>query len=94
MVYILVSYDISDDRRRQRLARSLLRIGYSRLQRSLYMTVYKGYRGLARRAEEAARRSISSERDSVIIMTLPDWSVEKAIVLGPPVLRVGRRIVV
>lgn len=69
-------------------------MGYSRLQRSLYMTSYRGYRGLARRAEEAARRSITGETDSVIILTLPDWSVEKAIVVGAPVLALERRIIV
>ena len=66
--------------------------GLLRLQRSLYLA---GYRGPARRAEEAARRGASrGEADSVIILALPDWSVERAIVVGPPVLPLERRIVV
>ncbi len=81
MVYVLVAYDVRDDDARNRLARDLLAAGFSRLQKSVYL--HRGaYRGLVERVARLALRRIDPETDSVLIMTVPDGVVEKAIVIG------------
>jgi len=78
---ILVAYDISDDGKRQKLANELLRMGFTRVQRSVYIA-RTGYRGLRERAARAAARRIDPETDSVLILTVPEWSLESAIRIG------------
>ena len=78
---ILVAYDISDDERRLRLARALLSMGYSRVQKSVY--VYsRGYEGVRRRTVEVAARIIDAREDNVLIITVPEQSYRSAVRLG------------
>ncbi|MEB3760754.1 MAG: CRISPR-associated endonuclease Cas2 [Desulfurococcales archaeon] len=81
MGVLLVAYDVSDDTNRVKLANDLLRMGFSRIQRSVY--VYRGsYRGLRNRVAEVAARRIDPRTDTVLIMTVPEWSLENALVIG------------
>ena len=81
MAVILVAYDISDDQKRNKLAQDLLAMGFTRIQRSVYIARH-GYRGLRERAARAAARRIDPETDTVLIMTVPEWSLSQAIVVG------------
>jgi CRISPR-associated protein Cas2 len=78
---LLVAYDISDDERRNRLASALLRLGYSRVQRSVYIHP-RAYRGLRRRTVEVAARIMDPATDRVLILTLPEASYREAVLLG------------
>ncbi len=81
MAVLLVAYDISDDTNRLRLANDLLRMGFSRIQRSVY--VYRGaYKGLRSRVAEAAARRIDPSSDTVLIITIPERSLEDALIIG------------
>ncbi len=83
MAVLLVAYDISDDERRNKLARALTRLGYSRIQRSVYVHP-RAYRGLARRTIEVAARLMDPATDRVLILTLPEGVYRDAIHLGAP----------
>jgi len=85
LAVLLVAYDVSDDDRRLRLARALIAMGYSRIQRSVYVHP-RAYRGLRRRTAEVAARLIDPRTDRVLIVTLPEASYEEAIHLGAPLL--------
>ena len=80
MVVVLVVYDISDDAKRQRAARTIQAWGLSRIQRSAYAgTLLRARaRDLARRLE----RIIDPDTDTVHILTLQRSTWEKTIVLG------------
>ncbi len=81
MAVVVVAYDISDDDRRRRLADDLLRMGFTRVQRSVYV-FRRAYRGVALRAARAAARRIDPVTDTVLIMSVPDKSFESAIIIG------------
>jgi len=78
-----VAYDISDDSRRLRLARALERLGYSRVQRSVYIHP-RAYRGLRRRTLEIAARLMDPATDRVLVLTLPEGVFRDAVHLGGP----------
>ena len=81
MVVFIVAYDISDDERRLKMMRSLLALGYSRVQRSVYM--YKrGFEAVKRATIERAARIIDPTTDSVIIIPLPGNMANSIIKLG------------
>ena len=74
MTMIIVAYDIHDSDRRDRAAKLLFSMGFTRIQRSLYA----GRGGLAR-ARDVARalsRIIDLSRDVVDIVLVPEhyWS--------------------
>ncbi|MEM0340427.1 MAG: CRISPR-associated endonuclease Cas2 [Acidilobaceae archaeon] len=80
MPYVVVAYDISDDAVRFRASEKLKSMGFTRVQRSLYVR-----RGGAHEAKEAARalaRIIDYKTDNVIVMVVPWESLEKAFRLG------------
>ena len=81
MAVVLVAYDVSDDEKRVRLMRELQRLGYTRLQRSVYVHT-RAYEGLKRRTLEAAARIIDPRTDSVLVMTVPDSIYRSASRLG------------
>ncbi|MEM0497843.1 MAG: CRISPR-associated endonuclease Cas2 [Acidilobaceae archaeon] len=80
MPYVVVAYDISDDIIRSRVSEKLKSMGFTRIQRSLYVR-----RGGAYEAKEAARalaRIIDYKTDNVIVMVVPWESLERAFKLG------------
>ena len=83
MAVLLVAYDISDDARRLKLARALISLGYSRIQRSVYVHP-RAYRGLKRRTLEVAARLMDPRTDRILLLTLPEGVYSQAITLGAP----------
>lgn len=82
MPRVLVIYDISDDSKRLRAARSLEAWGLTRIQRSAFVGSMQ-----RARAVDLARRLgmiIDRETDVVHIVTLDPREWEHAIVLGKP----------
>ncbi|MET1101041.1 MAG: CRISPR-associated endonuclease Cas2 [Pyrodictiaceae archaeon] len=80
MPYVIVAYDISDDRKRATICDKLKSMGFSMAQRSVYIA--RGGSPLAKDAARALQRIIDGSRDSILIMTIPRDVLEKAIVLG------------
>ncbi|MGC8608184.1 MAG: CRISPR-associated endonuclease Cas2, partial [Vulcanisaeta sp.] len=62
-MYVIVSYDISDDKRRFEIMSRLKAMGYVRVQRSLYMA--RGGSTLAKDTARALMRLMGRE-DSVV----------------------------
>ena len=87
MVRVLVVYDISDDRDRLKVARTLEAWGLSRIQRS----AFTGMLQRARMRDLARRISwiIDEDTDVVHIVPLQPGEWEKTIVLGMPKWRGG-----
>jgi CRISPR-associated protein Cas2 len=78
--YVLVAYDISDNRRRFEAAERLKGMGFVRLQKSLYIA--RGGSALAKDAYRALLRIIDRSTDSVFIVVIPGESFEKALTYG------------
>ncbi len=78
-MYVLVSYDIGDDRRRLEIMNKLKAMGYVRVQRSLYMA--RGGSALAKDTARALMRVIGRE-DSVVILIIDGQTLNNAIKLG------------
>lgn len=77
---IIVAYDISKDDRRDAVAKTLFSMGFTRIQRSLYL----GRGGLAK-ARDVARRLeelIDENTDVVDIILVPDHYMAKRIRVG------------
>ncbi|MCE4611994.1 MAG: CRISPR-associated endonuclease Cas2 [Desulfurococcales archaeon] len=87
-MYLLVVYDVSDDVKRQRLARVLEAWGLARIQRSAFVgrLSHARARDLARLVE----RIIDPETDVVHMVRLQDWEWRSAIVVGSPRWGPGR----
>ncbi|MEB3780788.1 MAG: CRISPR-associated endonuclease Cas2 [Desulfurococcales archaeon] len=81
MVVFIVAYDISDDERRLRMMRALLTLGYSRLQRSVYI-YRRGFEAIRKATIERAARIIDPTSDSLLIIPVPDNMVSSIIKLG------------
>ncbi|MEM1746589.1 MAG: CRISPR-associated endonuclease Cas2 [Candidatus Nezhaarchaeales archaeon] len=80
MPYIFVAYDISDDRRRALVCEELKSLGFSMLQRSVYVA-----RGGSSRAKDCARavqRLVRNDVDAVLVMVVPTEVLDKAITIG------------
>lgn len=87
MPYIIVAYDVSDDRRRSLVCEELKALGFSMLQRSVYIA-----RGGSSRAKDSARaiqKLIRSDSDTALVMVVPREVLEKAIVIGVNRVRIG-----
>ena len=78
-MYVLAAYDISDDRAREAAARRLLMLGFTRIQKSVYLA--KGGSTLAKEAYRAVK-PLLAPGDRLLVVTLPDWSIEKALTWG------------
>ncbi len=83
MVRVLVVYDVSDNAKRLRLAKTLERMGLSRIQRSAFAGAMPAAR--IKDLERAARRIIDPSTDVVHIIPLAerDWQARR--VLGTPI---------
>ena len=77
---VIVAYDISDDYKRDKAAKTLLSMGFQRIQRSLYAA--KGGREKARQAAAALSRIIDPETDRVDIILVHDHTWRTRITLG------------
>jgi CRISPR-associated protein Cas2 len=74
--YVIVAYDISDDRKRLEASERLKGLGFTRVQKSLY--VARGGYTLAKEAFRALLRVVDSSRDSLFVIVVPRESFEKA----------------
>ncbi|MGC9227671.1 CRISPR-associated endonuclease Cas2 [Caldivirga sp.] len=77
---IIASYDISDDRRRVNAMNTLKALGFTRVQRSLYIA--KGGLSLAKDAARALSRVIKASEDSVIIVIIDNRTWASGFRLG------------
>ncbi|MEB3773906.1 MAG: CRISPR-associated endonuclease Cas2 [Desulfurococcales archaeon] len=78
---IIVAYDISDNERRLRMMRALLTLGYSRVQRSVYIH-RRGFEAVRKSTIERASRIIDPVTDSIIILPVPDNVYRGMVKLG------------
>jgi len=81
-VYLIVVYDISNDKVRLRVANKLKYFGLTRVQRSAF--VGRGGLALAKDVVRASGKLIDHETDSVIVFVAPDKSVKQALIVGTP----------
>ena len=77
---IVVAYDISRDDKRDRVAKLLLSMGLSRIQRSLYAG--PGGTAKARDIARAVKSIIDEETDRVDILLVPDPAWRTRTTLG------------
>ncbi|PLC68687.1 CRISPR-associated endonuclease Cas2 [Vulcanisaeta sp. EB80] len=84
-MFVIVSYDITDDRRRIEIMNRLKSMGFVRVQRSLY--VARGGRALAKDAARAISRLMGRE-DSVVILVVDNQTLSSAIKLGTAQLNI------
>jgi CRISPR-associated protein Cas2 len=87
-MYFLVVYDVSDDSRRQRLARTLEAWGLARIQRSAFVGRLTTAR--ARDLAKLVSRIIDPSTDVVHMVALQDWEWRRALVIGSPKWGPGR----
>lgn len=80
MTYILVIYDIHDNKRRNNATETLKAMGYIRIQRSAYIT--RGGTATAKDTARALMRIIDPRTDSVLILTIDAYTYTRAIKLG------------
>lgn len=80
MPFVVVFYDVSDDRRRARLARVLEALGLVRVQRSVF--IGRGGFSKAKEAARAARRIVDVGRDSVAVVVVPEDYARRVLVVG------------
>ncbi|WP_054853636.1 CRISPR-associated endonuclease Cas2 [Vulcanisaeta distributa] len=78
-MYVIVSYDVSNDKRRLEIMNKLKAMGYIRAQRSLYIA--RGGSALAKDTARALTRLMDKE-DSVIILIIDTQTLNNAIKLG------------
>ncbi|WP_054843808.1 CRISPR-associated endonuclease Cas2 [Vulcanisaeta souniana] len=79
-MYVLISYDISNNRRRLEIMNKLKAMGYVRVQRSLYIA-RGGGNALAKDTARALTRLMDRE-DSVVILIIDGQTLNNAIKLG------------
>ncbi len=80
MPFVLVAYDISDDKRRATVCERLKAMGFSMVQKSLY--VARGGSSLAKDVYRALQRLVDRSRDSVVVMVVPREVLQKSMVIG------------
>ena len=80
LAYLVVFYDIGDDRRRLRVARLLESLGLVRVQRSVF--IGRGGFAKARDVVRAASRLIDGGRDSVAAVVVPEDYGRRVLVAG------------
>lgn len=74
-MYVIVSYDIKDDNKRIKVMKKLLALGFSRLQKSVY--VRRGGKGDAKDALRATMRYLGDE-DKLFIIVVSNKEFEEA----------------
>ena len=79
---VLVVYDVSDDYKRARLAKTLQRYGLARIQRSAFTGELQGAR--LRDLARSIRGLIDPETDVIHIVRVDEAEWRRAIVMGRP----------
>lgn len=80
MTFIVVFYDVSDDRRRLLLAESLKSMGLTRIQRSVFMG--RGGQAKAKDIARRAKRIVDSSTDSVVVLVVPEDYARRMMIVG------------
>ena len=80
MALVIVFYDISDDKTRERVARVLEALGLRQVQRSVF--IGRGGFREAREAVRAASTMIDRGRDSVAALVVPEDYGRRLLVAG------------
>ena len=75
-----VIYDISDDNRRDKIAKGCQRYGLYRIQKSVFLGIIPPH--CADEIAEFSRKHIDDETDAVFILPCCDADFEKRIVVG------------
>ncbi len=78
-MYILVAYDISDDNARAKAAARLLALGFTRIQKSVYIA--RGGYTLAKEAYRAVK-PLLAPGDHLLVLPVPRDSLGRALVEG------------
>ncbi len=78
-MFVVVSYDITDDKRRLEVMNRLKSMGFVRVQRSMYIA--RGGGALAKDVARAVVRLMDRE-DSVVILIIDNQTLNNAIRLG------------
>ncbi len=80
MPVVIVAYDISDDYKRDKVAKLLFSMGFERVQRSLYAA--RGGVEKARQVAAAIARLIDHETDRVDVIVVPEHYWRARLVVG------------
>jgi CRISPR-associated protein Cas2 len=78
-MFVVVFYDISDNRRRELIANKLLSMGLTRVQRSVF--IGRGGLALAKDIARFAFRHVSGN-DSVVVLVVPTDSLRNMLMVG------------
>jgi len=84
-MFVVVSYDITDDKRRLEVMNRLKSMGFVRVQRSMYIA--RGGGALAKDVARAVVRLMGRE-DSVVIFIIDNQTLNNAIRLGTAQLNI------
>jgi len=87
--FVIVVYDISSDKVRNTVCDKLKSMGFSMVQRSVY--VARGGFSKAKDAARAIQRHIDESGDSVLVMVVSRDVLERAIVIGVNRLTIDER---
>lgn len=90
MSYIIFMYDVHDDSRRNRLARRLQALGYTRIQYSAFLA--RGPWSLGKEAYYSALR-IVEETDRIFVVRVPARFLEEALTQGVSLASAGVLVV-
>ncbi len=80
MTFVVVFYDISSDKKRMMVAEALKRLGLTRIQRSVFMG--RGGYAKAKDVVRSVRRLLDPEKDSLVVVVVPDNYVRQMMVVG------------
>ena len=75
-MYVMITYDIKDDKMRMKVMNRLLALGFTRLQKSVY--VRRGSRGDAKDALRAVQNHLR-EGDKLFIIVVSEKEFKEAI---------------
>lgn len=81
MVVVMVVYDISDDEVRNLVANKLLKMGFTRIQKSVY--VRRGTLGTSRYVFRSLSRIIDPLRDRLLVLSISDRDYISSLSIGP-----------
>ena len=75
-MFVIASYDIKDDRKRNKVMKRLLALGFTRLQKSVYYR--RGGRGMAFDALRAVQKLLGKD-DKIFIIVVSEKEFREAI---------------
>lgn len=77
-----ICYDITDNRRRDKLSKCLLRLGWKRVQKSVFYGRGFDARELENTLEEASGLLLEADGDSLLLIKIKPEDIDKVSVLG------------